>query len=50
MKTFDLCKEYCMGCGLCKSELHVDMKKNEKGFLFPELPENKKTEQFLEQA
>lgn len=50
MKTFDLCKEYCMGCGLCKSELHVDMKKNEKGFLFPELPENKKTEQFLEQV
>ena len=48
MKTFDLCKEYCIGCGLCKSELHADMKKNAKGFWFPNLQNNEKTERFLE--
>ena len=48
MKTFDLCKEYCIGCGLCKSELHADMKKNAKGFWFPNLQKNEKTERFLE--
>ena len=42
MKTFDLCKEYCIGCGLCKSELHADMKKNAKGFWFPNLQKNEK--------
>lgn len=48
MKMFDLCKEYCIGCGLCKSELHADMKKNAKGFWFPNLQKNEKTERFLE--
>ena len=48
MKTFDLCKEYCIGCGLCKSELHVEMKRNPKGYWSPDLTEDEKTKEFLQ--
>lgn len=50
MKTFDLCNEYCIGCGLCKSELHVNMEKNNKGFLHPLLTDDDKTQNFLEKV
>lgn len=47
VKEFDLCKEYCIGCGLCKSELHAEMNQNDNGFWYPELEESEKTNVFL---
>lgn len=33
-------KEFCTGCGLCHSQLGVELKANQKGFLEPELKED----------
>lgn len=33
MKTY--IKNYCIGCGACQSLNHADLKKNEKGYLYP---------------
>ncbi len=35
MNNTNLCKEYCIGCGLCKSELGVNFYQDDKGFLKP---------------
>lgn len=32
-------REYCTGCGLCQSEKNVDLKKDDKGFRYPEYDE-----------
>ena len=41
-------KEYCIGCGLCKSELQADMKKTESGFLKPSFNGSKEEQEFLQ--
>ena len=48
MNVTKVCKEYCVGCGLCRSELGVEMKPNEKGFLRPEFQNDDMTKQFLQ--
>lgn len=48
MKIYDVCNEYCIGCGLCKSELHTEMKKDENGYIKPIFERNSHTEEFLE--
>lgn len=47
MKVVNLCNEYCIGCGLCESELKAIMKQDEKGFLRPQLVDNADTIDFL---
>lgn len=47
MNIIDVCSEYCIGCGLCKSELHVEMQRDEKGYWKPQFDETKEAEQFL---
>ena len=47
MNVTKVCKEYCIGCGLCHSELGVEMKPNEKGFLQPEFQNDEETKRFL---
>lgn len=37
MNMVKLCSEYCIGCGLCQSERNIEMKENEKGYLYPVL-------------
>ncbi len=44
----DLYGEYCIGCGLCKSELHTEMEKTEKGFLKPVFRKDEREKEFLE--
>jgi len=48
MKVTEVCQNYCIGCGLCKSERDVMMPVRETGFLSPQLTEN--MEDFLEQV
>jgi len=48
MNVTKVCKEYCVGCGLCHSELGVEMKPDEKGFLQPEFQDNIEIKRFLE--
>jgi len=48
MKIAEVCQNYCIGCGLCKSEHNVAMSVNELGFRSPQLGEN--MDAFLEQA
>ncbi len=50
MNVTKVCKEYCVGCGLCRSELGVEMKPDEKGFLRPEFQNDDKTKRFLQDA
>ena len=45
MNVTKVCTEYCIGCGLCKSELDVEMKENAKGYIYPTL--TNKNEDFL---
>lgn len=45
MNVTKVCTEYCIGCGLCKSELDVEMKENAKGYIYPEFLN--KNEEFL---
>uniref|UniRef100_UPI0040577F94 Coenzyme F420 hydrogenase/dehydrogenase, beta subunit C-terminal domain n=1 Tax=Acetatifactor sp. TaxID=1872090 RepID=UPI0040577F94 len=40
MNITKVCSEYCIGCGLCKSELDVEMKANAKGYLHPLYKQN----------
>lgn len=47
MNVIKVCKEYCIGCGLCHSELGIDVKSNIKGFLQPEFQNNEDTRNFL---
>lgn len=35
MKSVKICSEYCIGCGLCQSQLHVNMTEDEKGYIYP---------------
>ena len=41
-------KKYCVGCGLCESELHIEMKKTEKGFLKPSFSGSEAEQEFLQ--
>ncbi len=50
MNITKLCKENCIGCGLCKSELQVNMAVTEKGYLVPEFCANEQTQEFLKQV
>jgi len=45
MNVTKICTEYCIGCGLCKSELNVEIKENTKGYIYPEF--SNKNEEFL---
>ncbi len=47
MNITKVCREYCIGCGVCHSELGVEMKPNDKGFLQPEIQDNDETRRFL---
>ncbi len=40
--------EYCIGCGLCKSELQLDIEKTGKGFLEPEFKGEEVERRFLQ--
>lgn len=35
MNNTDLCTEYCIGCGLCKSELETEFTQSDRGFIKP---------------
>jgi len=35
MKDTKLCAQYCIGCGICRSELALEMQENEKGYVHP---------------
>lgn len=48
MSIVKLCKENCIGCGLCQSELHVEMCENRNGYLIPNLHETEEVKLFLE--
>ncbi len=50
MKITELCKEYCIGCGLCKSELNSDFSEDEKGFLSPVFQQCEAEKDFLERV
>ncbi len=45
MNITKVCAEYCIGCGICKSELSAEIKVDKKGYIHPYL-ENKE-EEFL---
>lgn len=47
MNVTKVCQEYCIGCGLCRSEMDVAMQAGEKGFLQPAFGQNEMTESFL---
>lgn len=47
MKATKVCGQYCIGCGLCHSELKCDMSKNEKGYSYPTFANDADTEEFL---
>lgn len=34
MNAVKVCTKYCIGCGLCQSELNLEMKENEKGYAY----------------
>lgn len=50
MMTKDICNKYCIGCGLCHSELDVEMKSNSKGYLEPSFSKDTQVESFLEKV
>lgn len=50
MEVFDLCKEYCIGCGLCQSELHTNMENDVRGFAHPVFKKNEESERFLREV
>ena len=35
MDIIRFCSEYCVGCGICKSERNIEMMENKKGYLHP---------------
>ena len=47
MSVIDVCRKYCIGCGLCSSEKNVKMQTGEKGFLQPEFEKKAEIEDFL---
>ena len=47
MDVTKVCKEFCVGCGMCRSELDIEMNPNEKGFLQPEFQNDEETKKFL---
>lgn len=48
MNVTKICTEYCIGCGLCKSELNAEIKENSKGYIYPKL--SKENTGFLEKV
>jgi len=48
MNIVKICNEYCIGCGLCKSELGIEMQEAQKGYLSPILNKDEKTDEFLQ--
>lgn len=50
MKVLDVCSAYCIGCGLCRSELHTEMYRDEKGYQKPHFVATKETENFLKEV
>ena len=48
MKTAKVCERYCIGCGLCKSEIGTELKALPSGFLSPVMSEKKEEKEFLE--
>ena len=50
MKITETCKEYCIGCGLCHSELKTGMDEDALGFFAPQFGEDSRTEEFLKQV
>lgn len=48
-RKYDIYQEYCIGCGLCKSERNVQLNKNVKGFLVPDYDvDDQSMREFLE--
>lgn len=47
MNITNLCKENCIGCGLCRSELQTDMSVMQNGYLKPDLEATGEVENFL---
>lgn len=45
MNVTKTCTQYCIGCGLCKSERNIEMNESAKGYLYPML--DKSSEEFL---
>ncbi|MBE5930110.1 MAG: hypothetical protein E7268_03495 [Lachnospiraceae bacterium] len=50
MKVLDVCREYCIGCGLCKSELRTEMQRDEKGYWKPNFVATKEEQEFLKEV
>lgn len=48
MNSVKICSEYCIGCGLCQSQLHTNMVENEKGYIYPKL--SQQNEEFLQRV
>lgn len=48
MNVTKICTEYCIGCGLCKSELNLEIKENSKGYMYPVALDESK--EFLEKV
>lgn len=40
MNITKVCSQYCIGCGLCRSELGVEMQEDDKGYLHPLFEKN----------
>lgn len=47
MKITEICQEYCIGCGLCKSEQSVEVSTEKNGYLKPQFEETDGMEKFL---
>lgn len=50
MNVIKLCEEYCIGCGMCESELDIPFKKDAKGYKKPMFSVSDKTEKFLKEV
>lgn len=50
MKTAKICETYCIGCGLCKSEIGTELKELPSGFLSPVISEGKENVFFFEKV
>ena len=45
-----ICKEYCIGCGLCSGVLKCDFDKDEKGYIKPKLVAGVESSDFLDRC
>lgn len=50
MKTAKVCKRYCIGCGLCKSEVNTELDELPSGFLTPIISEKEEEQEFFEKV